>query len=317
MWTDAFASETKKSAWLSVIMVGATTGNIAGYLLAAVLQDLIGWRGVFYIQAVAILLVVAACVSTPGQYVNLRTTHPRILEHQHKAKEEAVPILTGFKMILRNPGFLRMCFAVTVLYYVVTGIQFWYSDFAITVMKVKREIVFTVFGVVSISGPVLGVVFGGFVAGKIGGYNHPHSLYLTAAVASFAVVCAAPAAFIPAGSLFPLQVFLLWSLLFAGGFVMPNITGVMLNTVEEHLKTSANAIGNMSFNVFGFLPSPYVYGAIADSGGVVGGNKRAAMIANLSVSIFSASAVVYHALQVRGKEAQKAESMVSEEPTVE
>ena len=208
-----------------------------------------------------------------------------------------MPLLTGVKLVVRNLAFLRLCWAVTVLYFVVTGIQFWYSDFAITVMKIKREIVFTVFGVVSVSGPVLGVVFGGFVSGKIGGYNHPHSIYLTAAVSLFAVACSAPAAFIPA-ALFPVQVVLLWCLLFAGGFIMPNITGVMLNAVEEHLKTSANAIANICYNVFGFLPSPYVYGAIADSGPVVGGNKRQAMSVNLCAPILCGAAVAYHAVTI-------------------
>lgn len=72
VWTDAFASESKKATWLSIIMVGATTGNIAGYVLAAVLQDYIGWRGVFYIQIGAICLVILACLATPGAYINLR-----------------------------------------------------------------------------------------------------------------------------------------------------------------------------------------------------------------------------------------------------
>jgi len=55
---------------------------------------------------------------------------------------------------------------------------------------------------------------------------------------------------------------------------MPTITGMMLNTVDEHLKTSANSLANMWYNLFGFLPAPYIYGAIADMGGIVGGNKR-------------------------------------------
>lgn len=140
-------------------------------------------------------------------------------------------------------------------------------------MLVDRAVVSTVFAVVSVTGPILGVIFGGFISGKIGGYNDPRCMRVTAAVSVFAVIASAPAGFIPA-SIFVLQVVLLWCLLFAGGFIMPNITGMMLNTVEEHLKTSANALANMCFNVFGFLPSPYIYGAIADMGPKIGGNKR-------------------------------------------
>ena len=159
------------------------------------------------------------------------------------------------------------------LYYVVTGIQFWYSDFAITVMNQPREIVFTVFGLVSVTGPILGVVLGGLISSKIGGYNHPKCIYFTAGVSFFAMIVSVPAGFVPA-ELFPIQVLLLWCLLFAGGFMMPNMTGMMLNSVDEHLKTSANAISNMCYNVLGFLPAPYIYGAIADMGPKMGGNKR-------------------------------------------
>ena len=161
-------------------------------------------------------------------------------------------------------------------------------------MKVKREIVFTIFGLVSVTGPIFGVIFGGFVSSKIGGYNQPKCVYVTAAVSFFAVIVSAPAGFIPS-HLFPIQVVLLWFLLFAGGFIMPNLTGMMLNSVEEHLKTSANAISNMVNNVLGFLPSPYIYGAIADIGPTVGANKREAMIVNLLMPVMVAASVNYHA----------------------
>ena len=193
-----------------------------------------------------------------------------------------------------------MCWAVTMLYYVVTGIQFWYSDYAITVMEVKREIVFTIFGIVSVTGPIIGVIFGGYISGKFGGYNHPTCQQVTAAVSVLAVICSTPAGFIPK-NLFALQVVLLWCLLFSGGFIMPNLTGMMLNTVSEPLKTSANALANMSFNVLGFLPSPYIYGYIADTGKVVGENKPQAMIVNLWMAVLASAPVVYHAACAKSK----------------
>ena len=49
VWVDVYASEAKKSSWMSIIMIGATTGNLFGYIMAASLQDLAGWRISFYI----------------------------------------------------------------------------------------------------------------------------------------------------------------------------------------------------------------------------------------------------------------------------
>ena len=70
--------------------------------------------------------------------------------------------------------------------------------------------------------------------------------------------------------------------------MLPSIMGMMLNAVDEGLKTTANSIANTSFNVFGFLPSPYIYGLISDAGDVVGGNKRNAMKLNMTLpAVFS------------------------------
>ena len=74
---------------------------------------------------------------------------------------------------------------------------------------------------------------------------------------------------------------------------MPSIMGVMINQVVETLKTTANSIGNSSFNLFGFLPSPYVYGLISDSGHVIGGNKRAAMKVNMTLPAVFALLIVW------------------------
>ena len=54
-----------------------------------------------------------------------------------------------------------MCSAITSLYFVVTGIQFWFSDYMITEIGVEKQKVFAWFGIVSITGPILGVFIGG------------------------------------------------------------------------------------------------------------------------------------------------------------
>jgi MFS family permease len=163
-------------------------------------------------------------------------------------------------------------------------------------MELPKGYVFTIFGVVSITGPVFGVIFGGLISSKLGGYNSPSSLYVTTLLGLLSVVFAIPIPFIPK-DLVPLQIVLLWCLLFAGGFTMPSVTGVMLNTVPEHLKTTANSLSNTCYNIFGFLPSPYIYGAIADRSG-----KREAMFANMCVSFMAAAPIMYQAFQVYMKE---------------
>lgn len=80
--------------------------------------------------------------------------------------------------------------------------------------------------------------------------------------------------------------------------MLPAIMGLMLNTVNENLKTTANSVANTSYNAFGFLPSPYIYGLISDAGDTIGGNKRAAMKVNMTLPAVFAVLVSYEALTV-------------------
>lgn len=90
--------------------------------------------------------------------------------------------------------------------------------------------VFTTFAIVSVTGPVLGVIVGGNVTACLGGYNNRKSLYLCMAVALSTIVIATPIAFL---NNFTIFVICLWLFLFFGGFVLPCMTGIMLNTVDK------------------------------------------------------------------------------------
>jgi MFS family permease len=83
---------------------------------------------------------------------------------------------------------------------------------------------------------------------------------------------------------------LLWFLLFFGGAILPAMTGMMLNTVEGSQKTAANSLANLSYNLLGYLPAPFVYGAIYDSGD--GGNSRQAMATLMFSPIISVTALL-------------------------
>lgn len=164
----------------------------------------------------------------------------------------------------------------------------------------KKEVVFSLFTFVSISGPVLGVVFGGWLSSRLGGYNSPKSLYFMAAVSVFAIFVSVPIPYLGYETQW-LQIVFLWIMLFCGGMMLPAIMGMMLNSVDESLKTTANSIANTSFNVFGFLPSPYIYGLISDAGEVVGGNKRNAMKLNMTLPAVFATLLVSHAFIFKKK----------------
>lgn len=82
-----------------------------------------------------------------------------------------------------------------------------------------------------------------------------------------AMICALP---VPWLDNFRPFAFFMWFLLFFGGFILPPLTGIMLNSVEEHQRTSANSLANLAYNLFGYLPAPSFYGLISS---LTGGKK--------------------------------------------
>ena len=133
------------------------------------------------------------------------------------------------KLILSNKPWMLICGGITLLYYVVTGIQYWISDYMITTLKTEQGTVFISYATISVTGPVIGIVFGGNLTTYFGGYTSKLVLTTALYVAFSCMLVALPIPFI---SNFPLFCTLLWFLLFFGGSVLPCLTGIMLNTVE-------------------------------------------------------------------------------------
>jgi sugar phosphate permease len=133
------------------------------------------------------------------------------------------------KTLLSNKAFLIICLALTFLYYVITGIQYWVSNYLITELRQDEKVVFISFAIISITGPVLGVVVGGNVTTQLGGYNSKRALQLCIVASLLCLASALPTPFVDS---FPIFVALLWFLLFFGGAILPCMTGIMLSTVD-------------------------------------------------------------------------------------
>jgi|TARA_B110000305_G_C19187446_1_gene514994 MFS family permease len=79
-----------------------------------------------------------------------------------------------------------------------------------------------------------------------------------------AVLCALP---LPVVTDYKAFVKLTWFLLFFGGFILPPVTGVMVNSVAETKRPQANSVAQLSYSLLGYLPGPIVYGFVASVSG--------------------------------------------------
>ena len=78
------------------------------------------------------------------------------------------------------------------------------------------------------------------------------------------------------------------------------MTGIMLNTVDVNQKTMANSIANLTYNIFGFLPAPFVLGVIIQSG--EGENYFAGWMSLMYYSIIPIVSFIAGALIIKRKD---------------
>ena len=83
----------------------------------------------------------------------------------------------------------------------------------------------------SFTAPISGVVMSGIITTKLGGYNTREAQLLQCFMGVMAVVSALPIPFIYHFKTFAAFI---WFVLFFGGFILPPMTGIMLNSVSEY-----------------------------------------------------------------------------------
>lgn len=173
------------------------------------------------------------------------------------------------------------------LFFVVTGVQFWLPDYLQNVHNVDAHTASIYFSITSLSAPILGVIIGGVIITHLGGYNTPKAQKTLIISGVCAVICGLPVPFMPE---FYQTGILIWLLLFFGGYVVPPLTGVVINSVPDKLKTSANSIANLLQNLLGYLPAPGLYGLVASVSG--GSTSRVPMGMLMFSTIFTISMLI-------------------------
>jgi hypothetical protein len=91
----------------------------------------------------------------------------------------------------------------------------------------------------SFTAPISGVIMSGILTTKLGGYNTLKAQYMCCFMGICAVISALP---IPFFTNFHAFATFIWFLLFFGGFILPPMTGIMLNSVSEYQRISANSL---------------------------------------------------------------------------
>ena len=117
------------------------------------------------------------------------------------------------------------------------------------------------FSITCFLAPVSGVVVGGIVTSYFGGYGKRKVKEIVLMAGWTCVFVTLPIPYVDGFAAFGT---LLYLMLFLGGFILPSLTGIMLNSVQQHQRGSANSVAQLSNSLLGFMPAPAIYGYFQD-----------------------------------------------------
>ena len=178
---------------------------------------------------------------------------------QNNYKE--IPFYIKLKLIFSEPLFIFNVLTMSILYFIVTCVQYWASDYMLVALGITDEkLRLFAFSFVCLTSPTIGLIAGGFIVDKLGGYHKKSFFCLT-----FSLLSIIPAIPIPLVDSIYTYTALLWVLLFFGASLIPSTQGIIIACLPKDVQGSGNSFSIFFFNLLGYFPAPFVYGFIKDN----------------------------------------------------
>jgi hypothetical protein len=168
-------------------------------------------------------------------------------------------IMLQIKAIIRSPLFILININLCAIYIIVAAIQFWINDYLQYALKIEDEKTrLMIFGGVIITSPASGMVLGGIILSKVGGYESEKAIYIPLVFSLIVIVFANLA---PLSTNAYIFVPLFWIYLFAGSTIIPASNGISLVSVDKKFTGASSSLSILIYNVLGRFPGPNVYAA--------------------------------------------------------
>ena len=147
------------------------------------------------------------------------------------------------------------------------------------VLLVSKKSNLTIFLIVMITAPSIGIFTGGLIGDKIGGYQSINALYFVFYSSIFSEIMSLIYPFTYNIIFF---IIFFWIFLFIGSCILPIINGIIICSVDKKYNGSSNAASTFLYNVFGRFIGPFLYGVFR---GLYGKNSKIPMIILLNLII--------------------------------
>ena len=265
VWCDQYGKKKLKAIWVTIVQVGNPIGIILGYGLGLLSQTIFSsspWVYCFLIEGI----LIAICAVIIFFFEDIYFSEKFILVDDSKGIEvkgdKTVKLFKNLRKIMCNPIFLFSSLCNSFAFFGIGVVQYYGDKYMEKVLEIGSSIRFILFGLLCLLGPTSGMVFGGIICSKLGGYIKRKSMTFVLISMS---VASGISMIIACHTISPLFVVVSWTYLFGIGAVVPPLSGIIISCLEQKLRGDGFSICNCFNNLIGSFPSSYVFSLLVDA----------------------------------------------------
>ena len=281
VWIDQFGIQKYKTVMMSTIPMVQTGGKMLGFLYHMIVGEE-NWSYGFVIQGSFLIFIGVVLTFFPNIYYsnNLKSKEKnkdnteRISEFEYterakqiqkggkESKSKTSQFFSDVYELVSNPIWSISMTGRALLFGITTTIHFWVSDYMKNVILIKdKKEVFMIYSIISILGPLGGVICNSFVNPLIGGYEKKKASYAAILLHLAEVICGMSMAFLRQK-----YYFLILTLLYFlfDSSVIGIINGINISSVRPEIKATGFSIANLVTHALCSGPGPYLYGVVND-----------------------------------------------------
>lgn len=173
------------------------------------------------------------------------------------------PRLANLRELFKQKVYVFIVLGLSALFFVVAGVQFWTTLYLATNTNDSLYTIHLAYLLVSGTGPIIGVFFGGWLIDQFGGYaglyQRAEALRVCMVLGGLGCLASLPVSFFHSTLYIAL---FLWLMLFCGGSILPACSGIVISSAPRRLRPLASSVAYASYNLLGYAASNYIPGLI-------------------------------------------------------
>ena len=272
VWCDQYGKKNHRTIMVMIIQVGFPVGIIIGYGMGMACESILpedfsysAWRICFGIEGIVMVICAFIILGFNKKYFSEKF----VLIDDNLGKEDKVNESENKKLInfgnlgkiICNKLYLFTTLSNSVSFFGMGVVQYWGDKYMELVLEMGTTLRFIIFAALCLLGPILGMVFGGVVCSKLGGYNKRRAMTF---IILLLIVSSILSSLITLGNNMIVFIIFSWCYLFFICGAIPPESGIIIASLDNNLRGDGFALSNSLLNLIGSFPASYVFGALVD-----------------------------------------------------